>query len=103
MECVEKQQDTETDYRGIPPRVESKPGRPANLENMPLETTGDARQFLARMVQLVIKGKIGTKDAYCANAIINTMLRASESDLEERVKRIERDIETKADRQCGSP
>ena len=96
MECVEKQQDTRTEYRGIPPRVESKPGRPANLEKMPLETASDARQFLARMVQLVIKGKIETRDAYCVNAIINTMLRATESDLEERVKRIERDIEAKA-------
>ena len=44
----------------------------------------------------LIKGKIETKDAYCVNAIINTMLRATESDLEERVKRIERDIEAKA-------
>lgn len=66
------------------------------MENMPLETVSDARQFLARMVQLVIKGKIETKDAYCANAIINTMLRAAESDLEDRVKRIERDIKAKA-------
>ena len=97
MECFEQQQDTETDYRGIPPRVESKPGRPANLENMPLETASDARQFLARMVQLVIKGKIESKDAYCANAIINTMLRATESNLEERVKRIEKQLESRSD------
>jgi len=63
---------------------------------MPLETTDDARQFLARMVQLVIKGKIETRDAYCANAIINTMLRATESNLEERMKRIESQLELKA-------
>jgi len=61
-----------------------------------LETTDDARQFLARMVQLVIKGKIETRDAYCANAIINTILRATESNLEERMKRIESQLELKA-------
>ena len=96
MKQVAKKAITEGEYRNSPPRVDKTPGRPANLENMPLETVGEAKRFLARMVQLVIKGKIETKDAYCANAIINTMLRATESDLEERVKRIERDTEAKA-------
>ena len=95
MEAIDNQMTTRTEYMGNPPSVKPKPGRPPNLENMPLETVADARRFLARMVQLVIKGDIDTKDAYCANAIVNTMLRATETDLEERVTQIEKQIEKK--------
>jgi hypothetical protein len=62
---------------------------------MPLDTVAEAKQFLARMVKIVLKGDIDTKTAYCINSIVNTFLRAQDADLEERLCRIENHLKAK--------
>ena len=89
--------DKKVDYRVTPPKVPKKNGRPLNLENMPLDSVLEVKQFLARMAQLVLRGTVETKIAYCVNSICNNILRASEVDLEQRVKALEENIRTEGE------
>jgi len=81
-------------YRGNPPNVSAKAGRPKNLENMPLQTIPNAKEFLARLIKLTLRGDIDTKLAYCINALVNTFLRIQEADYEERISRLEEMVDT---------